>query len=351
MHDYTPSAVALTTIPLPDDGVDQRKVSTVNGAFQSLADAIKFLVDNQATIAQQNLFANATVTAPAATVGYAILAWGGGGGGAGSVDGGTTSEQNTGGGGGGGAVARLEFGTCDEGDQFDAVIGDGGDGSVSGALTSAQPGEDTTWSDAGDPDPIFTWRGADGGRKGRLETSFFISGPLDLYPCSFGGAPARPATTWELAATGVPYSKVVYWSSVLQQGGLGTASTHGAEATIIGRGGASSHGVAGGAGGLPGNNAGGDALRGGGGGGGGGAGPGNTVAFVGGNGGAGGNANAGGNGSNGGNGATAAPGSGAGGGGGGGGGGASGTGGFGGDGGDGGSGGMIVFWFRKNTNV
>ena len=62
MHVYTPSAVALTTITVPDDGVDQRKVSTINGPMQALADGVAFL--NAQTGPLANLTALGAIAAP-----------------------------------------------------------------------------------------------------------------------------------------------------------------------------------------------------------------------------------------------------------------------------------------------
>jgi hypothetical protein len=293
---YTPSSVVLSTITLPNDG-DNRTAASVNGPFQDLANAIKYLTDHRVILATAVDLPGGTVvgtdvagtfTAPADCVAAIVEAWGAGGGGGRGGNNAFSFKSTTGGGGGGGAMRRTSVVTIVGGESYAYTIpasaaeeANGGSAILTRVSTSTQ---------------IFVARGGGRGNRGAAveRTEWYPSSSSanvlrDFYTATRGGLPTA-RTPIPGAATGA-IERSGYYSNFrppgLQEGGWGINKLlYNTAGDFVGSGGYGLEGFSGGALGIAGADY--------------------STLYLGGGGGGGGGAGPGGNGANGGNGSAAA---------------------------------------------
>jgi hypothetical protein len=181
---YTPTATALTSITLPDDG-DARSAATVNAPLEALADGVAYAT--QMVPDRIDTFtASGTWTCPVGVTSVIVAGVGGGGGGGGGYQGiNNTSRAPCGGGGGGGGAPGRETVAVTPGVTYTVTVGAGGAG---GAGKPYGPGGAADGSDGGVSSfgVLAYFYGGAGGRKGD-----YSSAPSTDEPVAPGGSPGN----------------------------------------------------------------------------------------------------------------------------------------------------------------
>jgi hypothetical protein len=136
---YTPTAAALTTLTLPNDG-DPRTAASVNGPLEALANGLIAL--GSAGTLRHQIFqvgspvpgATQTWVVPPGCTLILVRMFGGGGGGGGGANNPGSTARASGGGGGGGAIEHWTAVAVTPGETITIALSPGGAGGVAGSM-------------------------------------------------------------------------------------------------------------------------------------------------------------------------------------------------------------------------